>query len=130
MTGVVQMNSLTEMVHSYRPESFVSVDTDVLTLKTKLRLSPAGAYILMLLLREYQVHINKFNTEAARQQIYSVRNALRGKFGDDVIVSIGLGFYAVPDNVKKAIQEFLDGRVEPTGLAAKLAARRTGQPTN
>lgn len=101
------MNSLAEMVRSYRPESYVSVDTDMLTLKTKFGLSPCQAFILMLLLKEYQVHANKFNTEATRQQIYKVRDALRGQFGNDTIISVGLGFYAIPDEIKTAIQEFI-----------------------
>jgi hypothetical protein len=100
--------SLTE-IPMLKTRTFLSVDIDVVKIKSKLKLSPQAAFILSLLLREYQAHITEFDSVASRQHVHTIRKLLHGRFGDRVIVSMGMGMYAIPDDVKQAIQKYISG---------------------
>lgn len=107
------MNNLAEMIRSYKPDAFVSIDADVITLKVVFNLSLSEATILKTLLREYQAGQDDFHTKAIRQHIYILRRklglALKWRpYEGDLIVSMGQGFYAIPDEIKLIIK----GRLE------------------
>jgi hypothetical protein len=99
--------SLTTPLPVYRSKEFVSLDMDPVLLKSKFNLSPHGAYILSLLLREYQVHLLNFDTTAPRQHIFAIRNAMRAHLENDVIISMGMGMYAISDQMKLAIKDYI-----------------------
>jgi hypothetical protein len=88
--------------------NFVSVKVDTATLKSKLHLTPRGAFILNILLREYKVHWLEFHTSAYRQHLMILRQRLERKIGDKCVVSLGLGNYAVPDLYKELIRECIN----------------------
>jgi len=102
--GVMPMNSLIEQVQTYKPETFNSVQVDIALLIARLKLSPKEAGILQVLLQEYQSLF--LNDPAIRQHIYCLRKKLK-MFGENVIASMGMGFYAIPDDIKTAIETYI-----------------------
>ena len=79
---------------------------------SKFKLSTREAMILSILLREYQAGKEDFETNAVRQHIFNIRKKLsRHITGDtitgDIIISMGMGFYAIPDSFKEAIQNHI-----------------------
>jgi hypothetical protein len=102
----VEAMSLTE-IPMLKTRTFLSVNIDMVLIKSKLKLSPQAAFILSLLLREYQAHITEFDSTAYRQHVHTIRKLLYKRFGDRVIVSMGMGMYAIPDDIKLAIQKYI-----------------------
>ena len=101
------MDNLAEMVRAYSPETFLSVKIDRLALKVALGLSLSEAIMLETLLREYQS--SDFPVKAVRQHIHNLRRKLEGRYGLGSVVSMGVGFYAIPDNIKAGIQADMEG---------------------
>ena len=85
----------------------MSVHADTVTLRTRYNLTVSEAFILSVLLREYQAGEIDFKTRAIRQHIYMLRAKLEGEYGLGTIVSMGMGFYAIPDFFKEAIKNDL-----------------------
>jgi hypothetical protein len=98
------MNNVIEQIQAFKPDTFTSINVDVALLITKLNLSPREAYVLSILLQEYQ---SNFDIPAIRQHIYCLRNKLK-MFGENVIASMGMGFYAIPDDIKEIIQSHIE----------------------
>lgn len=100
------MNSLPEMIQAFKPEVYTSVSIDTTLLVARLKLSPREANILSILLKEYQASNAQFQSSAIRQHIHCLRNKLK-LFGDNTISSMGMGFYAIPDEIKENIQRYV-----------------------
>jgi hypothetical protein len=101
--------NIIERAHMLSSFKFVSIDIDEATLKSKLKLSPRSAFILSLLLREYQAHWLDFHTSAYRQHLFVLRRALEKMFNDKCIVSQGTGMYSIPDYIKEVIRDHVNG---------------------
>lgn len=99
------MNSLSDMVRAFKPDkSYLSIDVEIPLLISKFSLSPSEAAFLQSLLREYQT---TSSSTAIRQHVYKLRSKLKKyfkyNFGSEIIVSVGLKFYAIPEPIKEAI---------------------------
>ena len=99
------MNNLPAMIRAYRPESFMSVHADTTKLCSLFGLTASEGFILSVLLREYQAGEIDFQTKAIRQHIYRLREKLEERYGSGTIISMGMGFYAIPDHKKSSMRE-------------------------
>lgn len=95
------MNSIVRTaIAGYQPEQFISRNVTVIDLIVQFKLSPAEAEIVSILLREYKASIPMFRMRAARNHITNIRKKLRSLLGCNPIVSVGMGYYLMPDAVK------------------------------
>jgi hypothetical protein len=97
--------NLTERAHTFSSFKFVSVDIDQTVLALKLKIPPRSAFILSILLREYNANWLEFHTSAYRQHLFVLRRQLIKIFGDKCIISQGRGVYSIPDYIKEIIRD-------------------------
>jgi hypothetical protein len=101
--------NITERAQTFSSFKFLSVDISEGTLMSKLKIPPRSAFILSLLLREYNVNWLEFHTSAYRQHLFVLRRSLEKVFNDKCIISQGRGVYSIPDYIKEIIRDHVNG---------------------
>ena len=104
----MNMKLIEQIVADHQPEQFISVNADLVTLMTIFGLSPAEADVLCVLLREYKACATDFRGRATRIHIRKVRQKLQPYCGANSILSLGMGYYLIPDPMKTTIKNWID----------------------
>lgn len=89
-------------LEAYEPDKFYCANIPLSVLKRCFQLTPIETEIVHALLREYKYDLHEY--KGCRQHVFNIRRKLSSSMGVGAgVISFGLEFYAIPDEVKKKI---------------------------